>query len=150
MVGVTEGCEVESGAGEEAVEEAGPVLHSLEPGLDQRGELAEVAFGQVGQVGQGPLEVRPDRLDRVELGGVWRQPLNGQPVPGGDQLGHRLAGVGVKSARSAVPAFRPARFSGPLPAPGVPLSRHRALHMPRGRDGPHPVLGQGEGMREPR
>ncbi len=25
MVGVTEGCEVESGAGEEAVEEAGPV-----------------------------------------------------------------------------------------------------------------------------
>jgi hypothetical protein len=27
MVRVTEECEVESGAGEEAVEEAGPVLH---------------------------------------------------------------------------------------------------------------------------
>jgi hypothetical protein len=39
--------------------------------------------------------------------------------------------VGVKSARSAVLAFRPARFSGPLPAPGVPLSRHRALRKPR-------------------
>jgi hypothetical protein len=33
MVGVTEGCEVEPRAGEEAVEEAGPVLHPLEPGL---------------------------------------------------------------------------------------------------------------------
>jgi uncharacterized protein YjlB len=49
MVGVTEGCEVESGAGEEAVEQAGPVLHPPEPGLDQGGELGEVAFGQVGQ-----------------------------------------------------------------------------------------------------
>jgi hypothetical protein len=79
MVGVTEGCEVESGAGEEAVEEAGPVLHSLEPGLDQRGELAEVAFGQVGQ---GPLEVRPDRLNRLFIvrgalaGRVWARRLS--------------------------------------------------------------------------
>jgi hypothetical protein len=54
MVGVTEGTEIESGAGEEAVEEAGPVLHPLEPRLDQRGELGEVAFGEVGQ---GPFEV---------------------------------------------------------------------------------------------
>ncbi len=64
IAGVTEGCEVESGAGEEAVEQAGPVLHPFEPGLDQGGELGEVAFGQVGQ---RPLEVRPDGLDRVEL-----------------------------------------------------------------------------------
>jgi hypothetical protein len=49
MVEVTEGCEVEPGAGEEAVEEAGPVLHAPEPGLDQRGELADVAFGEVGE-----------------------------------------------------------------------------------------------------
>ena len=35
-------------------EEARPVLHSFEPGLDQRGELAEVALGDVGR---GPLEV---------------------------------------------------------------------------------------------
>jgi hypothetical protein len=30
---ITEGCEVEPGAGEETVEQAGPVLHPLEPGL---------------------------------------------------------------------------------------------------------------------
>jgi hypothetical protein len=49
IAGVTEGCEVESGAGEEASQEAGPVLYPPEPGLDQGGELGEVAFGQVGQ-----------------------------------------------------------------------------------------------------
>jgi hypothetical protein len=55
-----EGCEVEPGAGEGPVEEAGPVLlHPFQPGLHQRGQLAEVAFGQVGQ---GPLEVRPHQL----------------------------------------------------------------------------------------
>jgi hypothetical protein len=46
----------------------------------------------------------------------------------------RLAGLRrigiVKSARGAVPVFRPARFPGPLPAPGVPVSGHRALHKP--------------------
>ena len=59
MVGVTEGAEVEACGGEEAFQEAGPVLHPLKPGLDQDGELGEVAFGQVGQ---GPFEVRPDWL----------------------------------------------------------------------------------------
>ena len=49
MVGVTEGCEVQAGAGEEAVKEPGPVLHPLEPGLHQGGELGQVAFGEVGQ-----------------------------------------------------------------------------------------------------
>src|SRR6266487_371723 len=57
MAGVTEGCEVEAGAGEEAAEQAGPVLHTLEPGLDQAGELGEVAFSQVGQ---GSFQVGPD------------------------------------------------------------------------------------------
>ena len=49
IAGVIEGCEVEAGAGEETVEQAGPVLDAFEPGLDQGGELGEVAFGQVGQ-----------------------------------------------------------------------------------------------------
>lgn len=49
MVGATEGCEVQAGAGEEAFEEGGPVLHPFEPGLDQGGELGEVALGQVGE-----------------------------------------------------------------------------------------------------
>jgi hypothetical protein len=53
MVRVAEECEVESGACEEPLKEARPVLHPSEPGPDQRGQLAEVA---VDQVGQGPLE----------------------------------------------------------------------------------------------
>ena len=53
---IAEGREVEPGAGEEAAEEAGPVLHPPEPRLDQRGQLADVAFSQVGQ---GSLQVRP-------------------------------------------------------------------------------------------
>jgi hypothetical protein len=49
ILGVTEGYEVEPGSGEEALEEAGPVLHPPQPGLDQRGELAEGVLDQVGQ-----------------------------------------------------------------------------------------------------
>jgi hypothetical protein len=41
-------CQVESGLCEEAVDEAGPVLHPFEPGLDQRGQLVEALFGEVG------------------------------------------------------------------------------------------------------
>ena len=41
--------EVEPGLGEEALEEAGLVLHPPEPGLDQHGQLADVVLGQVGQ-----------------------------------------------------------------------------------------------------
>jgi hypothetical protein len=47
--GLQKGREVEPGAGEEAVEKAVAVLHAPEPGLDQRGQLAEAAFYQVGQ-----------------------------------------------------------------------------------------------------
>jgi hypothetical protein len=79
--------------GEEAVEEAGPVLHPPEPGLDQRGELAEVAFGEVGQ---GALEVRPDLLDRVQLVCIRREPEHRQPLPGRDQICHRGADVGMQ------------------------------------------------------
>jgi hypothetical protein len=65
MVEVTEGREVEPHAGEEAIEEAGPVLHPFEPGLHQRGQLGDVVFGEVGQ---GPLEVRPDRSGGLSSG----------------------------------------------------------------------------------
>jgi hypothetical protein len=41
--------EVESGLGQEALQKAGPVLHPLEPGLDQRGQLIDVLLDQVGQ-----------------------------------------------------------------------------------------------------
>jgi hypothetical protein len=43
------GREVESGLGQEALQKGGPVLHSPEPGLDQRGQLADVLLDQVGQ-----------------------------------------------------------------------------------------------------
>jgi hypothetical protein len=43
------GREVESGLGEEAVQEAGLVLHPPEPGLDQGGQLIDVVLDQVGQ-----------------------------------------------------------------------------------------------------
>jgi hypothetical protein len=46
---IVEVTEVEPGPGEEAVEEAGPVLHPPEPGLDQCGQLADVVLGEVGQ-----------------------------------------------------------------------------------------------------
>ena len=46
--GLQEGREVESGSGEEALDEAGLVLHAPEPGLGEGGELGEVAFGEVG------------------------------------------------------------------------------------------------------
>ena len=69
-----EGCEVEPGLGQEALEEAGPVLHPPEPGLDQRGQLIDVVLDQVGQ---RPFQVRPDRLDRVQLRRV--QPAAGRP-----------------------------------------------------------------------
>ena len=40
MAEVAEEREAEPGPGEEAVEEAGPVLHPPEPGPHQRGQLA--------------------------------------------------------------------------------------------------------------
>ena len=61
---VTEGREVESGLGQEALQEAGLVLHPPEPGLDQHGQLAYVLLDQVGQ---RPFEVGPDRLSRFVI-----------------------------------------------------------------------------------
>ena len=43
------GREVESGLGQEALEEAGLVLHPPEPGLHQGNQLADVLLDQVGQ-----------------------------------------------------------------------------------------------------
>ncbi|GAA2974330.1 hypothetical protein GCM10010446_68280 [Streptomyces enissocaesilis] len=80
----------------------------------------------------------------------------GEPVTEVTQDAVVEAGIvqlrGVKSARSAVPVFRPARFSGPLPAPAVRLSTQRALHKSLGfLEGlSHPVIGHGEGMTDPR
>ena len=57
---------------------------------DERGQLGEIALGQVGQ---GPFEVRPHQLGRVEFAGIRRQLEDGQPVPDGDQRRQRHARV---------------------------------------------------------
>jgi hypothetical protein len=47
--------------------------------------------------------------------------------------------------------FPPVGFPEPPPAPGVPVSEHRALHKPRsGSLCPQPVTGQGVEIAAPR
>lgn len=62
--GLQEWREVEPGAPEEGLEQAGPVLHPAQPGLNQRGELAD---GVLDQLGQGPFQQRPGRLSRLAI-----------------------------------------------------------------------------------
>ena len=58
-------------------------------GLVEGGDVCE---GLVGEV-MG-LKIAPDRLDFIEFGGVFRQPLDGEPVCAGGQGGERaFAGV---------------------------------------------------------
>src|SRR5271157_4075242 len=60
--------------------------------MDGLVERVGVGEGLVGEV-MG-LEIAPDRLDVVEFGGVFRQPLDGEPVGAGGQGGERaFAGV---------------------------------------------------------
>ena len=43
------------------------------------------------------LKIAPDRLDFIEFGGVFRQPLDGEPVCAGGQGGERaFAGVALR------------------------------------------------------
>ena len=60
--------------------------------VDGMVECGDVCEGLVGEV-MG-LEIAPDRLDVVEFGGVFRQPLDGEPVRAGGHGGERgFAGV---------------------------------------------------------
>src|SRR5580693_3442765 len=87
------GHEVESGLGQEAFQEAAPVLHLPEPGVNQRGQLIDVVLCEVGQ---RSFQVGPDRFNRVQFAVVRRELVDGQPVPGCEQLAHRAADVGVQ------------------------------------------------------
>lgn len=61
------GFQDEAGLGDEAVDEVAAVLHALESGLHQGGELLRT----VGcEVAHPSLQVRPHALGRVELGSV--------------------------------------------------------------------------------
>ena len=60
--------------------------------MDGLVEGVDVCEGLVGEV-MG-LKIAPDRLDFIEFGGVFRQPLDGEPVCAGSQGGERaFAGV---------------------------------------------------------
>jgi hypothetical protein len=53
------------------LEEAGTVLPPFEAGLDQRGQFIDAVFGQVGQ---GPLQLRPHAqtgFSSGAYGGSW-------------------------------------------------------------------------------
>jgi hypothetical protein len=58
------GSEGASGLGEEAVEEAGPVLHPPEPGPHQRSRLTAVLLGKASQQ---LFQVGPDRSSRFAM-----------------------------------------------------------------------------------
>lgn len=103
--------------------------------LDSGGVAAGVQAGSDGQSGAGS-----GRRDQVQRSLVAGQRV-GAPVEGDE--GEPV----VKSARGAVSSFDRAVSPDPLPAPGVPLSRHRALHKSRSTMDSclHSVVGQGEG-----
>jgi len=58
----------------------------------------------------------------------------------------------AKSARGAVPVFRPVRFPGPLPEPAAPITEQRALRKPHCSSpcAYHTATFQGEGIAAPR
>lgn len=108
---------------------------------DAGGVVAGIQVGLDAQTSPGAS--RGDRLDNDVVAG--QRPAT--PVVG--DVGEQPV---VKSARGAVSSFDRAVSPEPLPAPGVPLSRHRALHKSRSTMDSclHPVVGQGEGMTVPR
>ncbi|KPI15162.1 Beta-galactosidase [Actinobacteria bacterium OK006] len=93
VLGSVRSVESEARPGEEPAEDAVPVLQRLEPPAEQGLQFAE---GAGGQVGQAPLDVRPQALDRVELGRIPGQQDHRQPFPLGHECLHRLGGVGVQ------------------------------------------------------
>ena len=58
---------------------------------DGAGESVGIGEGSVGELML--LEVAPASLDVVQLGGVFRQPLDGEPGTLGKRAGCQLAGV---------------------------------------------------------
>ncbi len=81
----------------------GPVLDLLQLALDDSDQAVHVGGGEVGD---GPLEQRPDALGGIEVRRVGGQPVNAQPLLCEvRELGRQ---VDVEVIPSTTPAGRPA------------------------------------------
>jgi hypothetical protein len=85
---------VETGPGGEAVDEAWPVLHPFEPGFTSTTKVIQALLGEIGQ---GSLQVRPDRFGRASVTAMSVL-IARQPAPAG--CGIPGAGSGSRGGRS--------------------------------------------------
>ena len=93
VAGSVRSVEGEACPGEESAEDVVPVLQRLESPAEQSLQFAE---GAGGQVGQAPLDVRPQALNWVEVGRIPRQQDHCQPFPLVHERFHRLGDVGAQ------------------------------------------------------
>src|SRR6266487_4107060 len=83
--------------GEAAVTEKGERqacvgAYPVDAGVGGLGGLVDAVGAEVGQL--GALDVAPERLDRVEVGGVTGEPFDDQPAPlGADERLHLAAAM---------------------------------------------------------
>src|SRR6266849_2803721 len=70
------GLDFQASGGEAAVDQVGPVLDLLQLALDDPDQAVQVGGGEVGD---GPLEQRPDALGGIQLGRIRGQPVDPQP-----------------------------------------------------------------------
>jgi hypothetical protein len=98
----------------------------------------------VGLLGAGRLRCVLQERVTPGLGSCW---VTGEPT-GRQKCTRRARGAAVESVRGAVPVLPRARFPGPLAAPGVRVSTHRALHGSCRQAGLG--IGQGVGILLPR
>ena len=111
--------EVEPGPGEETVEQAGPVLHPPEPGPRQRGQLADVLLGEVGQRAGEPGRPGPGlpRLLRRPLSRGFSHVTQRQRMVAAMNFDNLVAVLAVAAAVPLILAAVPrVRVPGPVPA----------------------------------
>lgn len=62
---------------EEAAAHAGVALDMGETDTDPTAQKVQVVVGRIGQ--HGAVQVGPERFDRIQIGGIGREPLDPQP-----------------------------------------------------------------------
>ena len=97
------------------------------PGSPATRQVLSLAICLLGQVFSAAAQQAADLVERVVLVAAVAQGVLLDPAADlVDDLGAE-----VRSARGAVTVFRPFRFPGPPPEPGVRVSPHPALHKRR-------------------